>query len=212
MDPMGIAVDRYEFSSCAKKNNRVPGLWSANPMKFCTLIANPVEKRSASCCCWSFLLAETCFHKRIEMVSIPPGSMLLDHWWRITMKMLSRNDHPALRTTTPRWTGGWKTESFAVTPGIISLGDFLPLSSCEKRKSQVKKMFPSQWNLLINLSLRKRMVKLPKVPLISSHIFPMFSPPFLPIFSEFSKQNSNCFHHRSMDLCKNTEEKSPQVK
>ena len=44
MDPMGIAVDRYEFSSCAKKNNGVPGLLSANPMKFCTLIANPVEK------------------------------------------------------------------------------------------------------------------------------------------------------------------------
>ena len=53
MDPIQIAVDRYEFSSCAKKKkkNGVPGLWSANPMKFCTLIANPVEKRLASCCC-----------------------------------------------------------------------------------------------------------------------------------------------------------------
>lgn len=110
---------------------------------------------------------------------IQPGPMLLDHWWRITMKMLSRNDHPALRTTTPRWTGGWKTESFAVTPGIISLEDFLPLSSCEKRKSQVKKMFSSQWNLLIDLSLRKRMVKLPKVALISS-------PCFLHLFFRFS--------------------------
>ena len=126
-----------------------------------------------------FLVDQNLLSQAYRKGFIQPGSMLLDHWWRITMKMLSRNDHPALRTTTPRWTGGWKTESSAVTPGIISFGDFLPLSSCEKRKSQVKKMFPSQWNLLINLSLRKRMVKLPKVPLISS-------PCFLHLFFRFS--------------------------
>ena len=32
------------FRALRKKNNGVPGLLSANPMKFCTLIANPVEK------------------------------------------------------------------------------------------------------------------------------------------------------------------------